>query len=348
MEVEGLWKVQKYDGAWKYLKESSSVFEKQFNRYLEEAVKLTGSNALELNYSCVGNEGVICYEGYCRFPGKVVLSFVTKPVNNEYKELKEVTFSLDYNHNLEVNEIYGRLEANHGYNFRNTVGGMVNTSYRRHVYNKDGIELYSRTFSDEITIPTEEPKVVSDKPFIGTFKTINDRFHSTIKIVCNPFTNKSYVLAGNNPQFVEQSRSMDNLGLVKEVTSSSFDNIGEFSNKKVEYYLNTFTNGNQNFDPYLIRINSGLPIAYVDKNEIAVNYQNIGVTVDNYGEIAKRRFVSSACERMKTLEEERNKVGWGEYDRYEAISQLIGKYGNLSRMYPQYLNEEIEKEGTTK
>ena len=325
-------KMKASDDGWKFLSESSPVFEEKVNCFLRNASYHVNVKNFNIDAIDMGRESdVVHLETHYYGSRKFALSYNSgirnRDLDCQYRLYRRIEFTLDANDNLVIKEMSGRLESKYGYNFENTKGGMFKTNYSYQVFTKEGIELLYRGYSDQSTIKEED------------FYSYDRNLGVCTRVGYNPVLenindNKYGSFAwSKHTRFTELSRSLDNLGLVKEVVfNGNHDEL--MKNQDVEYHLNTFMTDKHDIDPYLIHINRGiLPIAYVKDGKLAVNYAECGVTKDNYQNLAKFRFATGAEEKMQELQSELGELPKDDLERRAIIGDLIGKYHTLSQMY---------------
>ena len=337
MEIE-LVKLLRNDDGIKYLKEHSKVFEEKMNRFFKTAAKYV--DVTKVNVGDPHSEtGLINFESYYNGSKKVVISYLSKPVNRDldcqFKEFGWIEFSLDKEGNLVINESSGRIESKYGYNFENTDGGVLKTSYSYQEFTPEGIELVYRGYQDQMKLRSSK-EVAKDKSREVTFDDVFHNLRASIKSGYNPglaaFDGKTVRdnLLAKRPMLIEFSRSLDNLGLVKEF-HCTFNNQMRATDKREKYHLNRCTKAN----PYLMSTTYDLPpLAYREgNNNLVVNYPNEGLTSRNYRRVAKDIYIKTLREKINELQEN-NGLQEG------VRNNLLGKYMELYHIY--YPDEEIK------
>ena len=238
--------------------------------------------------------------------------------------------------NLIINKISGEMRSNLGYDFSNSSGGVLDTSYSCEVYDPDGIELAYQGYMDSINLESD------------TFNVFKEGFSGALNSAFNPnldqFANvtgvypKSTVL-GTNPWFVREIRSKDNLGIV-EFSKCQFDETGKVINQQEKYFINTFYAEQSAMHPETICYMRDYPLAIIDENhQLHFNeiYKNISVgededhglrlTSENYKEVVKYRF-------LKELQDEKERIG------RHAPKDVIDKYDLMIERLEQSMKKE--------
>ena len=317
----------KNSSGWKYLSENCpKVFEKYATKFLNMAKPFVNSVIFDDNKDFRDKEGeVIHYESNSSGSKKVVFSYTSKIKNRDldcqFKEFKKIEFSLNDENNLVINELSGRLESKYGHSFDESNDEILKTHYSCQVYTPEGVELMYRGYSDIFNLNQEDLNKDMDLRSI-----VCDEYNPHLeqyrdgKVSVNGFYGKSPVL-------FEQMRTVDNLGLVK-VVSSSFDKNGEPVNKKEEFCFNTFIGAKDNIDPFSIFVNRGLdPLAFISNGKLMVNYKEAGTSINNYAEVAKTRFGMELRNKLKTLMDSNKKMSSMESDllrKYEFLFNTLG------------------------
>ncbi len=242
-----------------------------------------------------------------------------RDLDSQFKLFKEIEFSLDDDNNLIINELSGRLESNYGYSFDNTDGGKLNTYYLCQVFDEDGIELQFRSYGDRYYLDAR------------AFNTYKNDLSNVVCDIYNPYliedikNSEKYThpkVIGNDSCFQKQMRLKDNLGII-EVLKCSFSKNRGVNDLKDEYYFNTFVGEKTTKNPELIHIMRGFPFATVDENNLLKlndDYQKLGLTTNNYQDIARERF-------LKELMEEKDKSEKNQVilDKYEMMIEKMEK-----------------------
>ena len=207
----------------------------------------------------------------------------------QFKIFDKTEFYLD-EEGLIVNKLNGRLESNYGYDFVSTDGGVVNTNYMCQLFDNDGIELDYQGYSDKYHLTNEEFKVFQNDIKSVIEEAYNPNLASYANVT-NVYPRSSII--GRNANYIRQIRSKDNLGIV-EVSKCSLTPDARIKNRKEEYYFNTFFNSISKRSPELIHIINGYPFAVVDdNNKMNINHEYIklGLTDNNYSDVARDRFL---------------------------------------------------------
>ena len=338
MEILKLEDIKKSDG-WKYLSERSSKFEILASKFLKEAESFINP----LVFSAVGilnsNEGVaVNYETYYYGSKKVVFSYNSKPTNRDldcqFKTFRKVEFSLDDAGNLVVNDLSGRLESKYGHSLEDSEEGMLKTNYGYQVFTPEGIELIYRGYEDMFSLNKDNLYKCRNLRGVicGGYNPRLNEFNGN-KVACNGHC-KNNEFYGKNPYLVEKMRSVDNKGLVR-VIAATYDKHGEIASKSEEYCFNTLIGFKRTADPFLIHINSGIkPIARIHNGKLVVNYKDLGVTPDNYKDVARTRFGTEVhnkfnefSKRVEKLMDDKTPAN--EKSELPLIEALLKKYAHL-------------------
>lgn len=272
----------------------------KFRQKFEECLKTYSyyANTQDLQFKVSDNKLIITYNSKIR----------NSDLKCQYKLFDQTEFFLDDNNNLIVNCLSGRFESDKGFKFKETSGGIINTHYSYETYDNDGIELAFGRYDD---------KYAFDKIEYNSFM---EDFQSVILGAYNPelasqTTTKGVYpypkVIGTGSQFIRYIRSIDNLGVV-EVTKYSFNKGIRVCDK--EYYFSVLPNKEAIYTPELIHIIPGDPFARLDDDsnmKIEEKYLDLGLTENNYLEVAKERF-------LKELEDGKDKA--------YAIDEIIIKY----------------------
>ncbi len=236
--------------------------------------------------------------------GRLVASYITpireRELNCEEKSEVYFDFYIDEEENLVINEKSGTLRSNYGFDFINTVGGVLDTHYSCNVFDPDGIELAYQGYNDTISV---------DKK---TFDVFKDGFSGAIDTPFNPKLDRyansmgAYLKAdviGSNPRYFRQIRSKDNLGIVI-CNVCQFDQTGKVINPSETYYFNSFMSEQSAMRPEMINYSRSYPMAVIDEKgmHFSSTYTDSGLTQENYKEVAKTRF-------LKELQEEQQMLG---------------------------------------
>ena len=276
----------------------------KFKQAFEECLKRYSYyiNPSDLSFRIVDNKLMVIYNSKIK----------SSNVGCQYKLYEQIEFFLDEDDNLIMNGLSGRFESDKGYKFKTTSGGIINTHYSCNVYDPDGIELSFSRYDD---------KYYYDKIEVNTFM---EDFQSVILGAYNPNLSLSANIKGVYPypkvigkasQFTRQMRSRDNLGIV-EVIKCSFNKDSRVCDK--EYYFNVLLTNQDLYTPELIHIMYGEPFAILSDDstiQITEQYHDLGLTKDNYEEIAEKRF-------LKELQEAR--------DNLYYVDDIIEKYNIIN------------------
>lgn len=332
MDSIDLEKILEKDEGIKYLREHSKVFEEKLKHFLQTASEYVDITKVNVGDATFESDR-INFETFYYGSKKVALSYVSKPINRDldcqFKKFCWIEFSLDKDGNLVVNESTGKIESKYGYNFENTDGGVLETSYSYQEFTPEGIELMHKRYHDQIELKSskEIEKEKGNENHEVSFDDVFRHLRGCVKGGYNPrideFDSKNMrenILA-NKPIYKEFSRSLDNLGLVKKF-QCSFNQKTKRTDKKEEYHLDRCTRSN----PYVIPMTYNLPpLAYREgSNNLVVNYLNEGLTSRNYRSVAKSIFIKTLREKIDELKDSK-KEG--------ANNNLLDKYMELYRMY---------------
>ena len=322
METTSLKRIKEKSDAWKELS-SIPAFEEKFNEYLKEAAKYVNTEEFCLDHPDESEEDILYYEHDYQGSKKVVISYVTKPLSKEmgtkYKFFKEVSFIKNEFGNLEILESSGSLES--VYNFDLTKGGVLQTRYALREYSRSGVELVYRSFEDEVP--------VTEYQFGRHYRSLRSCVRGGYRPLLKEFNGKkiSCNILGNNPRLIEQSRSIDNLGLVKEL-HCYFKEDGSIDHDKEEYHFNRYSKIKGVEDPYAIHISRDiLPIAYRDgNNKIAVNYKPDGITIYNYSGVAREMFITETNKKINEIIKKYNRLPQKDKTKRAQLEALLNKY----------------------
>ena len=320
--------VKKSD-AWKYLSERSSEFEVLVNKFLSDAKVYVSPIAFTATGIFVDNEGIaVNYETNYYGMKKFVLSYNSKEMNRDldcqFRVFRRIEFSLNDSGNLIVNDLSGRLESKYGYRFEDDEDAILKTNYSYQEYTPEGIELLYRGYDDQLTIPKDQLFKYRHLrgSICGGYNPRLNEFNGS-NVQCNGFY-------GKNPTLVEKVRTVDNKGLVR-VTTINYGSKGEIANKNEEYCFNTFINYKENADPFLIHINRGIPpIARMHNGRLVINYRNLKVNANNFGEVARVRFVMEVRNKLEELVKLKRKVSKNDKEQRTLIDERIRKYQALA------------------
>lgn len=225
---------------------------------------------------------------------KLIVSYSTPIQERELncQCLSEVRyeFSVNSNGNLYLDEKFGTIRSNYGYDFLESKGGMVDTEYSCSMYEPDGVELAFQSYSDSYTI----------KPY--AFETVKKEFATMINTAYNPnlvyfneydeFYPKPGII-GDLPRYIRRTRSKYGLGIVDSI-ECIYNNEATLSDFRHELYYNTFIEHQGTFYPESISVIVGDPFAVIDQNGIThINRRHLaqGLTNENYREKANERFI---------------------------------------------------------
>ena len=142
-----------------YLRANSPVFMDKFKEFLHVAGGFV--NPFEFNMGMPDFQtDVVNFEYSYVGATKVILSFTSdvkdRDYDCQYKVFDKVEFSLDKDKNLVINEQSGRLESKYSYNFENTDGGFLKTSYSYQVFNPKGEEILHRGYIDQFDVDSRD------------------------------------------------------------------------------------------------------------------------------------------------------------------------------------------------
>ena len=258
---------------------------------------------------------------------KLVMYYTSNIQNRDLDCQRQVfeqkEFSIDDEGTLSIHELSGSLESNYGYDFNNTIGGIINTHYSTVGYDIDGVELNYQSYSDKYHLDDRQ------------FKTFRNDLRSVVLNAYNPNLtsiekNPHPHVIGRDGRFIKEIRSKESLGIVEVIRYiiTPNANIGDYQD---EFYFNTFLTNNRVSSPELIHIVNGFPFAKIDDNrtmKINKEYAKLGLNTRNYQEVARDRF-------LKELIEEKQKG--------QTNSELIRKY---DLMIDRLKNEMNIKERT--
>ncbi len=231
---------------------------------------------------------------------KLIVYYTTRvkerDLDCQYKSFEQREFSLDKDNNLMINILDGRLESNYGYDFNNTLGGVINTYYSNVVYDTDGIELSYQSYSDKYHLDKNQFNIFKNDLREVILSAYNPNLSSLNKK--NPYPN----VIGRFGRFIRQNRSKENLGIV-EVTKYTMTPNANISDLKEELYFNTFYSNNSDYTPELIHIMNGFPFANINNDTFNVNkdFAKLGLTSKNYQEVARDRFLKELNEGKQAV-----------------------------------------------
>ena len=295
---------------WKKL-EKHALFKSKFDEIMAKCAYFV--NKKDINVEIAGNKLVISYHSDVR----------NRELNCQFVRDTKYELYIDQNNGLIVNEYSGSLRSNYGYDFDNTVGGVLDTHYSYEGYDEDGIELLYQAYRDSIDVNKEK----FDSYKNGFLNAVLDDYNPNLD---SP-NNNMYLCAlsiGNDAMYTRQKRTKNNLGIVVN-SACRFDKLGKVIEPKEEYYFNTFITGNKALNPFKISFTRNYPFATVDdKKAMHFNelYTNSGLTSLNYREVADERF-------LKELVEERElngkHVSKDVIDKYDVIIDRLKTKNNM-------------------
>ena len=327
METIKLDDIKQSEG-WKHLNEYCPRFGEKVNKFLNEAYSFVKNNSFNCVEGSNNNESeVINYEIYNDRSNKVVLSYISKPINRDldcqFKIFKKIEFYIDeYTGNFIINELSGKVESKYGYSFENSDARVLITNYSYQVFSKEGIELSYRGYSDKFMYDSEEYF-----EYDNLRTCVCEGFNPHLQDYDGNKTKAIYI--GKYPNLIERYRSQDNLGLVREI-NSTFGKNGEKIVKTDKHHFNTFIGFNDDVDPFLIHINRGiLPLTESKNNELNVHFIECGATKNNYKEVARTRFGMELNNKINELIEEEKEIPVSDKKNLTKMKMLLEKYNYL-------------------
>ena len=263
---------------------SNPKFELEFEKFINNASYVVDND--DLVFDLRNNKLIIYYTSGIK----------ERDLDCQFKSFEQTEFSLDEDNNLTINSLNGKLESNYGYDFNNTLGGVINTHYSNVVYDNDGVELNYQSYSDKYHLDDNQ------------FNTFKNDLRGVILSAYNPNlasltkTNPHPNVVGKYGRYIRQSRSKDNLGIVK-VTKYMMSSNANIKNLEEELYFNTFYGNNSANTPELIHIMNGFPFANFDNETFVIknDFAKLGLTSRNYQEVARDRFLKELNESKKTV-----------------------------------------------
>ena len=238
----------------------------------------------------IDNSIIITYESGVR----------NRDLDCQLKEYNRVIFSLDEENNLVINELDGKLESNYGYGFINTNGGVFKTHYSTRVFDNDGVELSYQSYGDKYHLDEYEFNDYMNDLQRLVLGSLNPKLGNVVNVTgVYPYP----PIIGKEGRFIRQIRSKDNLGIV-EVVRGFYNPDATLKGLSNEYYFNTFFISPSKLNPELIHIANGFPFAKVlDNDEIVIedDYKALGLTRDNYKDVARDRFQKELMEEKRDI-----------------------------------------------
>ena len=233
---------------------------------------------------------------------KLVLSYHSRVINrdNNCQLVRDTKYEFfqDKENNLIVNEMSGIMRSKFGYDFDNTKGGVLDTSYICDVYDQDGVELSYQSYSDSYNINESQFKAYRN----GFLPAIESAYNPNLVSLVNSFkTNVRANIMGDSARLVRYVRSKDNLGIVVS-SSLEYDKTGNVINSNEEFYFNTFFSKKPALNPSRISFTRHFPFATVDENNVmhfSEIYMNSGLTQKNYIDVANDRFLKELIEEKE-------------------------------------------------
>ena len=238
----------------------------------------------------VGEDGI----GFEIKDDTLIVSYCSPVLEREYNcqctNARKYEMSIDKDGNLVVNEIFGTIHSNYGYNFLETEGGILETQYSCGLYDPDGVQLSYLGYTDTYTLEAYKFKKCK-KEFPGNLEID----YTPSLVYYNDYT--EYVPRpgerGSLSKYIRRTRLKDELAIVDNIECTYNDDGTAVA--KHELYLNTFLNHKDTLQPESINIVEGDPFAVVDNyGNIHINtrYLAQGYTIENYKEKAKEKFLN--------------------------------------------------------
>ena len=168
---------------------SNPKFEIEFERFINNSSYQLDIN--DLVFSIENNKLTVSYS----------TDIKERDLDCQYRLFVQKEFYVDDEVNLIVNELSGVLESNYGYDFDNTIGGIINTHYSAIQYDIDGIELNYQSYSDKYHLDNRQ------------FKTFRNDIRDVILNAYNPNLLFSISLPrpniiGKEGRFIKQTRNL--------------------------------------------------------------------------------------------------------------------------------------------
>lgn len=277
--------IQKTDSWAKLIK--NPKFEEEFKK----TVNNYSINLNELTIESYEDTIIITYNGAIR----------NRDLDCQIKDFERTIFSFDEEDNLVINELNGKLESNYGSTFNTTNGGIYKTHYSTRVFDNDGIELGYQSYGDKYHLDIHEFKDYATDLQRVTLGAFNPNLRTSSNVTgVYPHPN----IIGRDGRFVRHIRSKDNLGIV-EVTRCLFDDKATIKSVQEEYYFNTFFVSPSKLHPELIHIVNGFPFAKINEdNQVVISndYIALGLTKENYKDVARDRFKKELLEEKQSIQ----------------------------------------------
>ena len=239
--------------------------------------------------------------------GKLMLSYITPILEHEYDcqctSAMRYEFSVNDDGNLLLDEKFGTIRSDFGYDFMDSKGGMVDTQYSCSLYDPDGIELASQSYVDSYALKHYELESCKND-----FPTKIETAYNPNLIYFNDYKDlfpKPGVI-GETAQYIRRTRSKNELGIVDSVRCA-YNKDATLRNFKHELFFNTFLTHQVTFQPELISVVEEDPFAIVDEKgnmHITRRHAAYGLTNDNYQEKATIRFLNELIRDREQLSKE--------------------------------------------